>query len=136
MHDTDVLLRLIKKAAMEAVKEGGPCSVLYGTVKSTSPLIISVDGDEKRNLTKEFLYLTRSVKDHEIYMTVDHETEEKSGGVGAASFESHKHAYKGKKKFLVHNNLKLGERVLLLMVQGGDKFIVWDRMEDENASST
>lgn len=130
MPDTDVLLRIIKQTAMKAVEEGGPCSVLYGTVKSTSPLIISVDGDEKRNLTKEFLCLTRNVKDHEIYMTVDHETEEKGGGSGEASFSAHRHAYKGKKKFLVHNNLRAGERVLLLMMQGGDKFVVWDRMED------
>ena len=130
MPDTDVLLRIIKQAATRAVEESGPCTVLYGTVKSTSPLVISVDGDDKRNLTKEFLYLTRNVKDHEIYMTVDHETEEKSGGSAEAAFEAHVHDYKGKKKFLVHNNLKTGERVLLLMVQGGDKFIVWDRMED------
>lgn len=130
MPDTDVLLRIIKQAATRAVEESGPCTVLYGTVKSTSPLIISIDGDEKRNLTKEFLYLTRNVKDHEIYMTVEHETEETSGGSAEAAFEAHKHAYEGMKKFLVHNNLKLGERVLLLMVQGGDKFIVWDRMED------
>lgn len=129
MPDTDVIVRLIKKAAVEAVREGGPCSVLYGTVRSTSPLVISVDGDEKRNLTKEFLYLTRNVKDHEIEMTVDHQTEEKSGGSGEAAFSAHKHAYKGRKRFLIHNALKTGERVLLLMVQGGDRFIVWDRME-------
>lgn len=130
MPDTDVIVRLIKKAAMEAVKEGGPCSVLYGTVKSASPLVISVDGDEKRNLTKEFLYLTRNVKDYEVEMTVDHETEDKGGGSGEAAFLAHRHAYKGRKRFLIHNALKTGERVLLLMVQGGDRYIVWDKMEE------
>lgn len=130
MPDTDILVRLIKKAATDAVKEGQPCSVLFGTVKSETPLIISVDGDEKRNLTKEFLYLTRNVKDYKIDMTVDHVTEARGGGSGEAAFSSHTHAYRGKKTYLVHNKLRAGERVLLLMMQGGNKYIVLDRMED------
>lgn len=130
MPDTDVLVRLMKKAAVDAVKEGQPCSVTYGTVKSTAPLVIQVSGDEKHNLTKEFLYLTRNVKDHVVEMTVDHVTEAKGGGSGEAAFSSHTHDYKGRKKFLVHNDLLVGEKVLLLMVQGGNKYIVLDRMED------
>lgn len=131
MPDTDVLVRLVKKAAVEAVNEGQPCSVLFGTVKSASPLVISIDGDGKRDLPEEFFYLTRNVKDHKIDLTVDHETEAKGGGSGEAAFSSHTHSYKGRKTFLVHNNLKAGERVLLLMMQGGNKFIVLDRMEDD-----
>lgn len=129
MPDTDILVRLMKKAAVDAVKEGQPCAIVYGTVRSTKPMVISVNTDEKLNLTEEFLYLTRNVKDYEIEMTVDHKTEEKSGGSGEASFSSHTHAYEGKKRFWVHNDLSVGERVILLMVQGGDKYIVLDRME-------
>ena len=42
---------------------------------------------------------------------------------------SHKHAYKGKKAFKVHLGLKAGEQVLLLRTDGGQKFIIIDRVE-------
>ncbi|MFR0872551.1 MAG: DUF2577 family protein [Oscillospiraceae bacterium] len=52
-----------------------------------------------------------------------------AGGSGDASFASHKHAYKGKKAFKVHLGLKAGEQVLLLRTDGGQKFIIIDRVE-------
>jgi len=35
--------------------------------------------------------------------------------------------FKGRKKFIIHNNLSVGEKVVLLRMQGGQKFIVLDR---------
>lgn len=40
-----------------------------------------------------------------------------------------KHAYKGKKAYKVHLALKTGEQVLLLRADGGQKFIILDRVE-------
>ena len=51
------------------------------------------------------------------------------GGSGAAAYEAHKHAYVGKKTFKVHNALKAGEKVLLIRVQQGKKFVVIDRVK-------
>ena len=48
---------------------------------------------------------------------------------GAAAYEAHKHAYVGKKTFKVHNALKAGEKVLLIRVQQGKKFVVIDRVK-------
>ena len=73
--------------------------------------------------------LTNAVRDYTVYMTVDHQTENTAGGSGDASFASHKHAYKGKKAFKVHLGLKAGEQVLLLRTDGGQKFIIIDRVE-------
>ena len=41
---------------------------------------------------------------------------------------SHKHAYSGRKIFRVHNGLKKGETVVLLRIQGGQRYIVIDRV--------
>lgn len=41
---------------------------------------------------------------------------------------SHNHEYKGRKTFLVHNALTVGEKVLLIRAKGGQKFIIVDRL--------
>lgn len=40
----------------------------------------------------------------------------------------HTHSYKGRKTFKVHNGLKSGEKVILLRVQGGNQYVVLDRV--------
>lgn len=132
------LVELIKKAAVDAVKESKPASILFGTVTSADPLKIMVD--QKLTLEADHLILTNAVRDHEVEMTVDHFTEEdaflqtththaSSVTVSPASFDStHKHAYKGRKKFLIHNGLQTGEQVILVQIQGGQQFVVLDRL--------
>ena len=112
---------------MEAVEAGKPVNILFGTVLSASPLKIQVD--QKSIYTSKMLILTRNVTDFEVDMTVNHSTEDKGGGSGAAAYEAHKHAYVGKKTFKVHNALKAGEKVLLIRVQQGKKFVVIDRVK-------
>ncbi len=41
---------------------------------------------------------------------------------------THKHAIKGRKKLKLCNGLQVGEKVLLLRWQGGQKYLVLDRM--------
>lgn len=41
---------------------------------------------------------------------------------------THNHTYTGKKRFRVHNGLKKGDNVVLIQVQGGQKFIVLDKV--------
>ena len=55
--------------------------------------------------------------------------EDESGGSGDAAFAAHKHRYQGRKKWRVHNALKVGEKVILLRCDGGQKYIVLDRWE-------
>lgn len=84
----------------------------------------------KKDAVSGSVYMaTNAVRDYTVYMTVDHQTENTAGGSGDASFASHKHAYKGKKAFKVHLGLKAGEQVLLLRTDGGQKFIIIDRVE-------
>lgn len=125
--DINAFVKEVKRAAVEAVEASNPMQVCFGTVTSVSPLKITVD--QKKILTSAQLLLTNNVRDFSVDMIVDHETEETSGGSGDAEFESHLHAYKGKKKFRVLLGLKSGEKVILLRCNGGQKFIVLDRWE-------
>lgn len=120
------LIEIIKKAAVEAVAASSPCSILFGKVISTSPLQISIE--QRLTLDESHLILTSLVRNFEIDMTVAHETENTSGGSGDSSFASHNHAYTGRKTFQVHLGLTVGESVMLMMVQGGQKYIVLDRV--------
>jgi hypothetical protein len=124
--DSKDMVQIMKRMALDAVNASKPTSLRFGKVISTSPLKIQVE--QKMTLTKEFLILTRNVKDHQVEMTVNHETEYKSGGSGDSSFASHNHAYTGKKTFTVHNGLVVGDEVIMIQMQGGQKYIVIDKL--------
>ncbi len=67
------LSEVIKKMAVGANDATAPAAVLFGTVTSVNPLEITVE--QKLKLTKEFLVLTKNVKDYEVEVSVDWETE-------------------------------------------------------------
>lgn len=126
-RDMTSFLSDVKRAAVEAVAADKPFALVYGKVTSVAPLKIQVD--QKLELSTAQLGLTNAVRDYTVRMTVDHETENTAGGSGDSSFASHKHAYKGTKAFRVHLGLKAGEQVLMLRTDGGQKYIVLDRVE-------
>ncbi len=111
------MVELIKSAAMGAVNDSKPMSVLFGKVVSTSPVKIFVE--QKLTLNEAQLIFTNNVRDYDLEMTVEHFTEESN---------SHVHPYKGKKKFRVHNGLVAGDEVIMLQMQGGQKFVVLDKV--------
>lgn len=123
---SDVLLSAIKKASSDLIQNMDMCDWTVGLVTQIAPLIITIE--DKLPIPEEFLILTKNTCDWSVDMTVDHVTEEKSGGGGYAEFASHSHEYKGRKTYLVHNALVVGDQVLLIRKQGGQKFIVLDRV--------
>lgn len=134
--DTNELVRLVKQAAVEAVRADAPMAICYGSVTSTAPLKIQVD--QKKILGEAQLILTDNVRDFNVVLSTiegegksdgPHYTENESGGGGYAEFASHRHRYQGRKKWRVHNALKTGERVILLRCDGGQKYVVLDRWE-------
>lgn len=149
----------VKRAALEAVIAAKPFSLNYGTVISTSPLQISVDQKltlqaEQLILTNAVRdYTVYMTVDHNIGSALDNidishshtysgktenpdmrdflHTHNYSGTTEKAEIKglSHTHEYKGKKKFTVHLALNTGEKVLLLRADGGQQYIVLDRVE-------
>ena len=135
MLDSNDLLRAIKKASTQAVEQSKPTNLTFGKVVCASPLQIKVE--QKLTLGMAHLILTRNVTDFNVNMTVEHTTQDHSHshtitdsftGGGSASSESHHHAYQGRKSFVVHNALVLGEDVVLMRMQGGQQYLVLDRV--------
>lgn len=117
MFDANDFVKLINQAAIGAYNSMKPLEVLYGTVSSAAPLNITID--QKTTLIQEQLVLTRNVTDYDVNMTVNHNTE---------TAEGHSHGYAGTKTFTVINALQEGEKVVLLKIQGGQEYLVWDRV--------
>lgn len=117
------IINIMKDAAKP--KQGDTTDLVLGQVTSVKPLVIRVD--DRYDLTEKFLILSTLVRDFEVDMTVDHLTEKSSGGGGDSAYAAHDHQYVGRKTFLVHLGLVVGEKVMLLRVQNGQKFIVLDR---------
>lgn len=123
------LLKIIKQAGVQAVDQGAPAAVMVGTVKQINPLVITVE--QRLDIPAEFLLLTDNVRDYETELTID---ETKTYYWDAPPEENpnridveHKHAIE-KRTVTIHNGLKAGEQVTLVRAQGGQKFIVLNRV--------
>ena len=143
LPDANELVALLKKAALDAVEASKPVNVYFGEVLSASPLKINVE--QKMILGEKQLILSRNVTDFTTMVTVDWLTESSlsththtvqgSDGNGdsidlttGAKNLAHTHEITGKKKITVHNGLVVGDEVILIRQQEGQKFIVWDRI--------
>lgn len=139
---------------MDAVNANEPMALKIGEVVSVAPLKISLN--QKIAIPASQLLLTNAVRDYTVYETMDHTTGTALDGEsllhkhaysgttsGGDTYSgdtenaetvalAHSHAYSGRKKFTVHLGLKVGEKVLLLRCDGGQKFIVLDRLEAPN----
>lgn len=123
------LVQLIKQASLEAGEAAAPVAIEFGTVISVAPLKIQID--QKKILTGAFLIIPESLTDHAVSMTVSHSTETAGAHShsGAVPGESpHSHNYSGTKSFTMLNGLRVAERVILLRIQGGQQYLVLDRM--------
>ena len=142
MPDFSGLVEVIKQASLDAVNAAKPTSVVFGKVLKINPLEIKVD--EKTVLGEQQLILTRNVTEYTVEMTVEHETEDETDhthtitvtcancpDTATSKATSHKHEYKGKKEFTVHNALGIDEEVIMIQILGGQKFVVIDRLEKE-----
>ncbi|MED4953424.1 DUF2577 domain-containing protein [Paenibacillus sp. FSL R5-0527] len=150
------LLGTLKKAATDAVHAGNPVAVLFGEISKVNPLEVIVD--QRFTLTADFLYVTERLTRYEIDLKHNHTFDggvtrdalpEKidlqhnhtfdGGMTGDALLDKldlkHNHAYNGgmtgdalPEKIVIREGLQAGDAVLLLRVQGGQKYVVWDRV--------
>lgn len=104
MYNADDLIKLIKKAAVEAVNASKPANVVFGKVISTAPLKIKID--QKLILTSAQLVLAKSVTNYRLSVTIDGDY----------------------KTMTVNNALQNGDEVIMIQVSGGQKYIVIDKI--------
>ncbi len=130
MLDANELVGAMKRAASDAVDASKPVNVYFGKVVSASPLKINVE--QKMILGEKQLVLTRNVTDYKTkisganvqnYYYTGSTTESGTAPVSPP----HVHAV-GKIQITVHNGLAAGDEVILIRQQGGQKFIVVDRV--------
>lgn len=149
MPDAAELVRAIKRAATDAVDANKPVEVCFGSVISTSPLKIQVE--QKLTLNEEQLVLTKAVTDHWVDIEVNHftvnddfmipdhthrifDTYTGGGSCDMGNLDTtHKHGYKGRKKIMIYNGLRVGEKVLLIRFDKGQRFVVLDRVCEHTA---
>ena len=123
-----MLTQAIQEVINKSIKNAMLSDYRIGVVETVNPLSIRLD--QKETLTEEFLILTDLVRDYDVDITVNHTTENKSGGRGDAQFESHNHAYSCRKRITVHNGLAVGESVILIQQSGGQEFLVLSRSQN------
>ncbi len=102
------MIEIIKMAAIDAVNDSKPTTIVFGNVLSTAPLTISID--QKLILKEAHLILTNNVKEHVVEMTDE---------------------VAGKKRFMVHNGLVADDSVIMIQIQGGQKYLVFDKVVKE-----
>ena len=126
MRNMEDIMKVFSTTAKNAVMATKPTTIVYGKVINVDPLEIWID--QTLTIKDPNIKLTRAVMDFKVEMTVDHLTENRAGGSGDAEFASHNHAYVGRKEFLVHNALVMDDEVIMIQVQGGQDYIVIDKV--------
>ena len=131
LADANGLVEAMKRAARDERESSKPVNVYFGEVVSVAPLKINVE--QKMVLGESQLILTRNVTDYMTTVTVQWNTE-----IGVLSSDGkttapppHLHGIVGQKNFLMHNALEVGDEVILIRQQEGQKFIVVDRIGGE-----
>ena len=104
------LLDAMKMAGMGAVDNAGPVRVMFGVVASVEPLSVRVD--QKLILPEQALILTDAVRDHEESITISGITDSDGDSISTTA------------TIAVHNALNVGESVILIRVQGGQKYLI------------
>lgn len=104
MLDANDLLVAIKRASIDAIESVKPVNIVFGKIESISPLTVNIEN--KLQLSKEQLIMLDSFKKYEIPCEVD-------GKVGVARFD---------------NTLKPGDDVIMFRLQGGQQYLILDRV--------
>lgn len=128
------IIPIIKEAAIKAIEDSTPSNIVIGVVTSDAPLKIQISKELTLNYEDGVLLLCERVTEHKYEVTVEWKTEKidphshstPHGESGTAG--EHLHDIVGKKEITVHRKLKKGEKVLVCRTQGGQKFIVLDRL--------
>lgn len=132
--DYSTFIDVIKKIVMDTVSAAVPADIVIGEVMATDPLSIQIEN--KFTISGDDIVLTKNTSEWSVDMSVDHQTEDAAGGSGEAQYESHHHGYAGRKTYLVHNGLAVGDKVLLLRESGGQRFIAIDRYYNPDRGCT
>lgn len=151
-NDTNIV-QVLQGLIKQSMDSASLTNVMFGTVVSVNPLQINVE--QRFTITEEFLVLTKNVKDYTTSVTVNWNTENTninlnhdhaisgfttnqannhSHTVNAMETQNnelnnvHQHSISGTKTITIHNALKQNDKVVLIRAQGGQKYVVLDKV--------
>ncbi|WP_248930140.1 DUF2577 domain-containing protein [Paenibacillus hamazuiensis] len=108
------LLEIIKQAGVGAVEAGNPVAIMFGTVTQTNPLEVSID--QRLILSEDFLVIPEQLTPFTVDLKHSHSY--KDGVTEEALTEP----------VVIRKGLETGDKLLLLRVQGGQQFIILDKL--------
>lgn len=110
------LLSVIKLAGAQAVNSQNPVNILFGQVIKADPPEVQID--QRITLTADFLIVPESLTYFEVDITHNHSyiEGETSNALG---------------KVVIRKGLNIGDKVILLRMQGGQKYLILDKVVDE-----
>ena len=94
----------IKQLSQAVTEQGKPTDIRYGKVISTSPLRVQISTE--LTLPQSVLVVPKSLTDHTVEVMIDNVI----------------------KPMTIRNALKVGDKVLLLRQQGGQSYIILDKI--------
>jgi hypothetical protein len=128
----DDIVKSIKQAAMEASEAASPVKLLWGKVIVASPLKIQID--QKLVLASEQLVLTHNVLDYQTKISFDNAAIKQLfttwDVLEQTESQPAKIAFKAKveHEITIYNHLEQDDEVLLAQLQGGQKFVVLEKV--------
>ncbi|SDJ76219.1 DUF2577 domain-containing protein [Paenibacillus naphthalenovorans] len=108
------MLNAIRQAALSAMEAGNPVAVMYGEVTKTNPLEVNVD--QRFTLDADFLIVPESLTRLEIDLRHSHIMT--SGTAEEALTQP----------IVIRPGLQAGDHVVLLRMQGGQKYLILDKV--------
>jgi hypothetical protein len=115
MNEYD-LVAAMKKAGEQASDAKKPVTVEVGTVITANP--IKIQTESKLPLSSMQLIIPESLTKHDVTLTYD---------LNCSEELDHEHKIKGTTKVTIDNSLKVGDKVILIRQNGGQKYVVLDR---------
>lgn len=94
------MIDVIKRIAKEAVEAGSPVAFTYGTVTAVGPLEVLVD--QRFSLPEELLVIPESLKEYKL-------------DIGGVEYE-------------IRKGLEAGDQLILVRMQGGQNYLIIDRV--------
>lgn len=132
MRDANDLVKIIRKAAVEAVEAAKPTAFTHGKVISADPLTVEVD--QKIRLKPMQMELGETMQEYEVEAELELEELELNleleiEGEVVAALAKGDGKMKGKIK--IRRSLEPGMDVILVRQQGGQKYTVYDKVKKD-----
>ncbi|GAA0378971.1 DUF2577 domain-containing protein [Bacillus horti] len=112
------LLEMIKQAGLDAMEASNPLHILYGKVLKNNPLEVNVD--QRFTLSSDFLIVPEHLTRYEVDLTHQHEVI--VDGVNVTTRNALP------EKLVIREGLSEGDPIILLRVQGGQKYLIMDKV--------